>query len=159
MSSHEVNYSLGVLIVLLMVFWFICKCVGQNNHQHSYRPMRRVQPMYMQHTQPMKDSAPNVKSGGMLYGGTKVKIGNTNGSSNIQLNKGVMEVPNSKTATRDLMSSETYKCNDDNKDNELSTMYMMKKNKEKFKTRPRSLTSGRHLRSESYDDMRPMSSY
>jgi hypothetical protein len=156
MSANEVNYSLGVLIVLLMVFWFICKCVGQNNHQHSYRPMRRVQPMYMQ---PMKDSVPNIKPGGMLYGGTKVKIGNTNGSPSIQLHNGVMEVPNSKTATRDLMSNEIYKCNDDHKDNDLSTMYMMKKNKEKFKTPPRSLTSGRHLRSESYNDMKPMGSY
>jgi hypothetical protein len=157
MGNSEVNYSLGVLIVLLLMFWFVCKCIGKNDHV-PYRPRMYMRPPPIQVVQPMKAPAPNVKAGGMLYGGTKVKIG-TSGSPHIGLHKGVVEVPNSKTASRELMSNESYKCNDSFTDNELSSMYMKKRKTEKYKSHPRSLTNERHLRSDSFNDLKPMGSY
>lgn len=157
--ESDVNYSIGVLVILLMMFWFVCKCIGkQQNSNYRHRPIIYMRHPPIQLKQPMKD-VPNIKSGGMIYGGTKIKIGNSDGSSQIKLNKGTVEVPNSKTAMRDLMSNDISLSSDSSKDTDLSTMHMQKKNKEKFKNHPHSLTNERGLRSDSFNDLKPMKSY
>ena len=155
MGYGEANYSLGVLIVLLMMFWFTCKCIGnkpQPKVRIVYKPIPQIK-------QPMKANPPNVKSGGLIYGGTKIRVGNDNGSSHIQLNNSVLEVPNSKTAMRDLMSVDVIKCNVNDRDNELSSMYLKKKRKENCTSCPKSLTGERGMRLDSFDALRPMDSY
>ena len=38
-GNNELNYSLGVLIILLMVFWFVCKCIGNDYKSYYVEPM------------------------------------------------------------------------------------------------------------------------
>jgi hypothetical protein len=156
MGYGEVNYSVGVLIILLMMFWFTCKCIGNNKPKQKpiiiYRPIPQTK-------EPVKQPSINIKPGGLIYGGSKIRVGNDNGSSHIQLNNSVLEVPNSKTAMRDLTSVDVTKCNVNDKDNALSSMYLAKKRTENYASCPKSLTAERGLRLDSFEALKPMDSY
>lgn len=91
-NDGSLNYSIGVLIILLMVFWFISKCIG-NSAYHAY------------YTEPMSDT-----DAGLYYGATPYSIGGSSGLNYIRNVGGVGEVPNSKTAMRHLYDEQSYKC-------------------------------------------------
>ena len=89
----ELNYSLGVLIILLMMFWFVCKCIG-NSSSRSY------------YTEPMA----NKTDANLYYGNSPFAINGNNGLQYIRTTGGVINVPNSKTAMRHLYDEHAYKC-------------------------------------------------
>jgi hypothetical protein len=142
MSGNEINYSLGALIVLLMFFWFICKCIGQNQYQ-----------------QPCQDRfVDNTK---LVYGNTPMGLSKSP-NPYIRLNStNLMEVPNSKSAYRHLFDKEMIPCGLDNiKDKEMSTMHLQKKKSESYKSEPlRGLTAHRKLQDNSRINRTPMPSY
>ena len=81
------NYVLGVLIIVLIAFFCICKC---DTIGGMYKSVYKSE---------------NMKSG-MTYGGDKIVIVNSRVNPYIKYNNGVIEVPNSKSAMRNLMSTE-----------------------------------------------------
>lgn len=140
--SGEINYSLSVLIVLMLMFWFMCKCIGRNN-EYYYQSQENM-----------------IDQNEFVYGDQKATIGNNSAYPYIRNRNNVIEVPNSKSAMRRLMSTEIYKCGLTNKiDNEPSTMYIKKKSKEKFINTPTSRTQERRFTPVIYRDMKPMPSY
>lgn len=149
-GGDELNYSLGVLIVLLMVFWYLCKCIGQTNYKYYYDSK------HTPHKETMVDD-------NFYYGGNQINIGSYP-SDQCRLNKkNVIEVPNSKTAMRHLFDS-TYKCSFDTKDDndqKPSTIQMVKNSaREKFvNKRPRSLTATRVKNNVDDRDLLPMAPY
>jgi hypothetical protein len=145
--SDEINYSLGVLIILLLFFWFVCKCIGN--------PPKNI------NTQASKKSEA-MKGQRLRYGGTPINIDNKTNLSYIRLDDGVMQVPNSMTSVRRL-SSESHNYASVNaiseNDNESSTMHMKKKNLESMCNQPKSLTSQRVHQPVDHTDRMPMPSY
>ena len=92
--ENDINYSLGVLIVLLMVFWFMCKCIG--------KPPGRM-------SEGMCDK--KKSSGSFYYGNSPIYFGTPTCSRYIKINKkNTVEVPNSNTAMRHLFDDDAYKC-------------------------------------------------
>jgi hypothetical protein len=150
LENNEFNYSLGVLIVLLIVFWTMCKCIGNNQPQNNqHRQYRR---------EPFKSNSQ------FLYGNTPVAL---SGSPipYIRMNKtDTVLVPNSKSAYRHLTDHDEYKCGSDSTldsmvDKELSTMFLKKKRMSDDTKIPRGLTSQRHLQDTDRMNRMPMASY
>jgi hypothetical protein len=84
------------------------------------------------------------------YGGNNIKIGNNRGLKYIYSDKNGVNVPNSKTAMRELFDESAHKCGSldtlDNFDTQPSQIFLNKKKYEDFnlKKTPRSLTSTRY---------------
>jgi len=144
-ENDELNYSLGVLIVLLMVFWFLCKCIGNSSHTER------------------------LSNTNLYYGNTPVRIGSTVGVHYIAERNGIVEVPNSKTAMRHLFEDDVKRCTEkkteddeeDETDQGPSTM-LLKKNsaRESFVNKgPRSLTSTRGFNNVDRTDFVAMAPY
>ena len=145
------NYSLGVLIVLLIVFWSMCKCIGNGNqYQQYYNKSNRCEPF----------------DGGsrMFYGNTPVSLSD-HPIPYIRLNSdGSMAVPNSKSAYRHLSDFDEYNNIANNNldsaiDNDPSTMVLKKKKYANQKKIPNSMTSQRKLQDSDRINRTPMSSY
>jgi hypothetical protein len=83
------NYSLGLLIVLLLIFWVMCKCIGNNSRE------------------------PNCKKENMvndeIYGGYRIRI-NDEAYPRMYVDNNYVQVPNSKMALERLRSTDIYKC-------------------------------------------------
>jgi hypothetical protein len=154
MSTMDINYSLGVLIVLLMVFWFMCKCIGSSNNQSFYSLDRR-------------EKMNNMTQGGeFYYGNSPLYLGTPTGVHYITENyKNTTEVPNSKTAMRHLFDEDAYKCQAldtyGDFDQEPAMMFLNKTSVSKqFENRkPKSLTSTRENMCNDRSTRIPMSSY
>ena len=144
MTPNEINYSLGSLIILLLLFWFVCKCIGTP-----------------------KQPAPSRKSESMdghrlLYGGTPINIDNKSNLTYMRRTDGVIQVPNSMTSVRRLASeSHNYATmnNISENDNESSTIHMKKKQLENRCNQPKSLTSQRVHQPVDRTDRIPMPAY
>lgn len=104
MSTPDYDYSLGVLIILIMSFWFICKCIGGHQH-HMYKRCETMSP-------------------GLYYGNTPFLYGSDRDLGYIRTVGKKVVVPNSKTAMRDLYSEEHTP--DSNKESEHSEMQTQK---------------------------------
>ena len=149
-ENSEFNYSLGVLIVLLIVFWTMCKCIGNNQPLNNH-------PRYYSR-EPFKSNSQ------FLYGNTPVAL---SGSPipYIRMNKtNTMLVPNSKSAYRHLTDHDEYKCGSDANldsmiDKELSTLFLKKKRMSDDTNMPRGLTSQRKLQDTDRINRMPMASY
>lgn len=147
MPSEEINYSLGVLIVLLLLFYFVCKCIGQNEY-HRLQERERF----------------NGDDTTLIYGNSPMILSKSPIPYIRKNATNITEVPSSKSAMRHLFDVEEYKCGQDNvfdnkKDNEMSTLYMKKKEVEKFKIRPKGLTQERRHHNIDRNDRLPMPSY
>jgi hypothetical protein len=142
----EINYSLGALIVLLLLFWFVCKCIGN--------PPKHINPRASIRSEAMDGTR-------LHYGGTPINIDNKTNLS-MRLTDGVIQVPNSMTSVRRL-SNESHNYASVNaiseNDNEPSTMHMKKKNQESMCNQPKSLTSQRVHQPVDHTDRMPMPSY
>lgn len=119
MSFYDsINYSIGGLIVMLMFFWFVCKCIGKNQCQDSF-----------------VDSKYNTR---LVYGNTPMILSKSP-IPYIRLNaENVLEVPNSKSAYRHLYDKEIIPCGKDavkdiKKDNEVLDMSLKKEKVESYK--------------------------
>jgi hypothetical protein len=129
MSSYkeDLNYSICVLIILLLMFWFSCKCIGSNN---QYK---------------LKESMKSKTT----YGDSNIRIGNPQGLSYIYNNNKEIMVPNSQTAMRSLFDDDAYKCQSldtiNDFDSRPAQIYLEKKRIENFygKKQPVSMTSTR----------------
>lgn len=150
-ENREFNYSLGVLIVLLVVFWTMCKCIGnqpqpQYNWNRSYR------------REPFKSNSQ------LLYGNTPISLSGLP-IPYIRMNKSdITLVPNSKSAYRHLSDFDEYIYDVDNKlnsmiDNDPSSMYLKKKRAAYNKKIPNGMTSQRKLQDNDRSNRIPMSSY
>lgn len=152
MSDGEFNYSLGVLIVLLIVFWSMCKCIG-NNHQHPYQHNWGRRRQY----EPFSDSR-------LLYGNTPVALSESP-IPYIRMNKSdTVLIPNSKSAYRHLTDYDEYKCGVDNNldtqiDNDPSSMFLKKKKIANQKKIPSGMTTQRKLQDNDRMNRVPMPSY
>ena len=136
----ELNYSLGVLIILLMFFWFVCKCIGQNHYQIKREPL--------------------TDDTHMIYGNTPIALNDSPVPYIYLNNSNVVLVPNSKTAYRHLFDKELIPCGIDTKnDKEMSTMYLKKKGIEKYEKMPRGMTSDRNKYRSDRIDRIPMPSF
>jgi hypothetical protein len=161
MSHNEIVYGIGILIILLMVVWFFNITYEICDKDSYYKHNRHRKKYYnnIQNCENMNNKIStmqkNIKPGGLIYGGKKIKIGNSNNSSNIKLNEGMVGIPNSKTVTRDLMIFDNVEHVIDKKDDEFSTMHLIKKSKEKY-SNPLSLTGERIMHSDSYDSLKPI---
>jgi hypothetical protein len=82
------NYSLVLLIVLLLIFWFMCKCIGKNTNS-NYK----------------KENMVNDE----IYGGYRIRI-NDDAYPRMYVENNVVQVPNSKMALDRLRSTDIYKC-------------------------------------------------
>lgn len=150
-NNSEINYSLGVLIILIMVFWFVCKCIGQSNYK-SYYEKEKMTNMNVDH--------------GFYYGNTPLYLGTPTGINYIRTNKrNVVEVPNSMTAMRELYDEEHNRCQTLDTlagfDQAPAKMTLQKKIvREAFKNRrPSSMTSTRENMCNDRHTRIPMSSY
>jgi hypothetical protein len=151
-ENNEFNYSLGVLIVLLIVFWAMCKCIGNNQDPNNHHRQRQYQ------REPFKSNSR------FLYGNTPVAL---SGSPipYIRMNKtDTVLVPNSKSAYRHLTDHDEYKCGSDTTldsmiDKELSTMFLKKKRMSNNTKIPSGLTSQRNLQDTDRMNRTPMASY
>lgn len=126
-GDNELNYSLGILIVLLLMFWFVCKCIGPNgNVRHEY-----------------------MKNPRLRYANAPINLDYKSNLKYIRMDQnGTIQVPNSKTSVRHLSDeSHNYASIDTilSKDNEPSTMHLMKRGVEKHTNKPRGLTDQRYL--------------
>jgi hypothetical protein len=132
-SDEKLNYSLGILIILLMGFWFICKCIGNNSYKTKCKESMLGGP---------------YKSG-LYYGNSPISIGSKYGINHIIRNNGVIEVPNSKTAMRHLYDELAYKSaslerNSDNDDKQVA-MHLNKRDMKEDIKGPRSKTASHEL--------------
>ena len=95
--DSETNYNIGVLILLVMVFWVIYMCNLSCEH--------------MEDQTGGDSSIQQTKSDPMIYGNTPLKLGTPSGINYImQTKNNVVRVPNSQTAMRHLFDSDEYKC-------------------------------------------------
>jgi len=130
MSDAELNYSIGVLIILLLMFWFVCNCSNKKQE-----PMRSGKP---------------IRHPSLNYGGNPIKIGSDRGLRYIHVNKKEVVVPNSKTAMRELFDDNAYKCQTldtlNDFDSRPAQIFLNKRKSEGYigKKTPRSLTSTRY---------------
>lgn len=114
-----------------MFFWFICKCVGQNEYQRLYHTNERF--------------TDNTK---MMYGDTPIILSRSPIPYTRLNSTNIMEVPNSKTAMFRLFDHDEYKFDQDavldNKNgSDMSSIYLQKKKVEKFAKHPRGMTDQR----------------
>jgi hypothetical protein len=148
-SSDEINYSLGALIVLLLLFWFVCKCIGNPDCTQKSG-------------QSVVANRDGMKGSRLRYGGTPIHMDNQTNLTYMRLTDGVIQVPNSMTAVRRL-SSESHNYAPVNTitetDNEPSTIHMQKKHLESKCGHPRSLTAQRIHQPIDHSDRMPMPSY
>ena len=142
MHESDINYNLGILIILLLMFWFTCKCIGQNN-DHYYNRERFTD---------------NTK---LIYGDSPIALSSST-IPYIRMNDTkVIEVPNSKSAMRHLFDEDMVPCKlDTDVDSDGSIMHMRKKEIESFKGgRPTGLTPQRKYQNIDRSDRIPMPSY
>jgi hypothetical protein len=92
MSEPEFNYSIGVLIVLLMSFWFVCKCMRPKTDNTCKRKHNHYEGMEMGY-----DSIPVI-------------VDDSYGLSYIRNKDGKIVVPNSKHNIRDHYSDHENRC-------------------------------------------------
>jgi hypothetical protein len=147
-TTDEINYILGSLIVLLLLFWFVCKCIC--NQPSSYKLI----------TVPMNSES--MDGSRLSYGGTPVNLDSKTNLTYTRLTNGVIQVPNSMTSVRRLSDeSHNYESVNDisENDNEPSTMHIKKKHLEGMCNQPKSLTAQRVHQPVSHTDRMPMPSY
>jgi hypothetical protein len=146
--SDEINYSLCTLIILLLLFWFVCKCISS--------PYKHIT---QQQTSKKSEAMGDHR---FRYGGTPINIDDQTNLTYMRLNDGVIQVPNSLTSVRRL-SDESHNYASVNaiseNDNEPSTMYMKKKHLENMCNQPKSLTAQRVHQPVDHTDRMPMPSY
>ena len=109
-SAPNFDYSISFLIILLMLFWFTCKCIGKSQCEN------------------MENGEPS-----MLYGDIPIRVGSSYGLNYINNVNGVIEVPNSKTAMRHLFDNNEYKCiitNSHESDYDKALRHLLKNNSE-----------------------------
>jgi hypothetical protein len=150
-NPNEINYSLGTLIVLLLLFWFVCKCIS--NPLHPGKHINQQQPSIKSET---------MDGHRLLYGGTPINLDNQTNLTYMRLTDGVIQVPNSMTSVRRLSSeSHNYDIVNDisENDNEFSTMHMKKKHLESMCNQPKSLTAQRMHQPVDHTDRISMPSY
>ena len=107
MPPPTLDYSLGVLIVLLMVFWFTCKCIGGHGHAHHQNKCEGM-------------------TGGFYYGNTPFMYGSERDLGYVRTIGDHVVVPNSKTAMRNLYTDEDYKSKSSVKEVEYSDIQTQK---------------------------------
>jgi hypothetical protein len=123
------NYSLGVLIILLMVFWFVSKCIGQSGaHSYYIKPMSR-------------------NGNALHHVNTSHSLG---GYHRTQYNKksNVVGIPESNTSMRHLNDENAYKCSGperSNADDKQVDIHLAKQSKVKNQKGPRSKTDSHEL--------------
>jgi len=88
MSSEdaELNYSIGVLIILLLMFWFVCKSI-------SPTPVAK---------EPMDSN--------LTYGGNNIQIANPRGLRYIHTQNKKIIVPDSRRAMGRMYGGKQYVC-------------------------------------------------
>jgi hypothetical protein len=130
-NDSELNYNIGVLIILLLMFWFVCNNIKPTE-------IKRKEPMSHQVNQSLN------------YGGNPIKIGSSRGLKYIHSNKNGIVVPNSQTSMRELFDNSAYKCQSldtlNDFDSRPAQMFLNKRKSEGYigKKTPRSLTSTRY---------------
>jgi hypothetical protein len=141
MNDNNINYSLGTLIILLLMFWFTCKCIGQNN-DHYYTREKFID---------------DTK---LMYGNSPITLSSSTIPYIRMDAKNLIEVPNSKSAMRHLFDEDMVPCKlDTSIDDDGSIMHMRKKEIESYKELPRGLTDQRKYQNIDRRDRIPMPSY
>ena len=110
MSEPEFNYSIGVLIVLLMSFWFVCKCMRPKTDKACTRKHN--------HCEGMEDYAAGMEMG---YDSIPVIIDDSYGLSYIRNKDGKIVVPNPKHDIHDYYSDHTNRCSSSTEYSEIQT--------------------------------------
>ena len=123
-NDENLNYSIGVLIILLMVFWFTCKCAGGG-----------VTPKPCKH-ETMRDN-------NLYYGNTPIKLGGK--WNDIRLYDGRVVIPNSKSAMGRLYDNETNTCMPRRKDPDDIQISMHLSKQNEYFSIPRSKTVSHEL--------------
>jgi hypothetical protein len=144
---NQINYSLGVLIVLLMFFWFTCKCIGTNQYKHLHV-----------NNLPHKESFSSTFS----YGNnTDIEFSNSPiPYIRYDYSNNKLKIPNSMSAYSHLFDKELIKCGiDTTNDNDSSSIHMQKKKIEAMYNRPKSITSTRNKQDSDRIDRIAMSSF
>lgn len=121
--NNQVNYSVGLLIILLLVFWHMCKCSNQPSNN--------------------KISCQENYTSNLVYGGAPLTVG---GSHTRIINDGNvgLKVPNSMTAMRKLYD-EYPQPKTDGISSQLVDMYIVKQKQRKKDAKPSGLTASRSL--------------
>ena len=126
-GDNEFNYNIGMLIILLLFFWFVCKCVGKSNYQSHY-----IEPMEAKNKTIYADS-PLVIGGGLPY---------------IHTIDDVIHVPDSNLSMHNLKDTGSYKCGSleraEEMDKKQTEMHLAKRPLEGFRG-PRSKTDSHEL--------------
>jgi hypothetical protein len=159
-SDNQMEYSLGVLIVLLIVFWYMCKTIGGCSQKNTCG-----QPVHINHcaTESMDGdlsylkqarSDPGVIPVKLKYGNTPLLLGSKDGYKLIRTmpsgdvsNPFNVEVPNSKTAMRRLYDDEPLQPT--NRDEAMSSsfadMHILKQTLQTERDTPASVTNTRGM--------------
>ena len=139
--GNEFNYSICVLIVLLMFFWFVCKCIGPHQCTHN--------------TDPKKEFFYSFNdTNAVQFSDTPIPYIRYDNKTN------KLKIPNSMTAYTNLFDKDMIKCGiDTNNDENLSLMHMQKKKNETANSRPKSITSTRNNQINDRVDRLPMANF
>lgn len=106
-NSGEINYSLGILIILLMIFWFMCKGIGNTGYSTCNRDLSNN----MMSSNSMYPARFNAFSGGL----TQPRRGS------------IVTAPSSKTSERKFYDkSDNSSDSEDNGDEKQVLMHLYK---------------------------------
>jgi hypothetical protein len=168
-TANQINYSLGVLIVLLMFFWFTCKCIGTNQYKHlhvnnckSYgnhnlrhdnRNLRHDN-RNLQHKESFSPTFSYGNDTDIEFSNSPIPYIRYDYSNN------KLKIPNSMSAYSHLFDKELIKCGIDTaNDKDSSSMHMQKKKIESIYNRPKSITSTRNKQDSDRIDRIAMASF
>jgi hypothetical protein len=132
MSDPQLNFSIGVLIILLILFWSLANAITPSCTTRKGSAERF-----------------GVPTSNLTYGNTQMQLGNDRGVRYIYDNiNNVIEVPNSQTAMRKLFDEADFTCENINVDLDLdqrpSQIFLSKaSSRNKGASVPRSMTATR----------------
>lgn len=134
---EQMNYSIGVLIILLMFFWFVSKSIGINAYQQLH------QQCYVNHI-PNNLYRENF-SPTLSYDGNTIIEFSDSPLPYIRYNNetNTIKVPNSKSAYAHLFDKEMIPCGVNTQNNDPSSIHLQKRKTESIYGNkiPMSLTS------------------
>jgi len=154
--SDQINYSIGILIILLMFFWFVSKSIGINTYQQLHQQCdghHTSNQLYKENFSPT-----------LSYNGETIIDLSESPLPYIRYNNetNTIKVPNSKSAYVHLFDKEMIPCGvDTDRDNEPSSMHLQKRKTESMcgNEIPKSLTSLRGNQNIDRNDRLSMSSF
>ena len=154
--SDQINYSIGILIILLMFFWFVSKSIGINTYQQLHQ---QYDVCHTSNQLNKENFSPTLS-----YDGATIIDLSESPLPYIRYNNetNTIKVPNSKSAYVHLFDKEMIPCGvDTDHDNEPSSMYLQKRKTESMcgNKIPKSLTSVRSNQNIDRNDRLPMSSF